>query len=233
MDLYYAPEFVNGNYFLPHDEARHLIKVMRQGIGSQIQVTDGKGTIYNARVLNDNIKKCLVEIIEQQTNYEKRNFYLHLAVAPTKNTDRFEWFVEKAIEIGVDEITPIICDRSERKHINIDRLNRIAVSAIKQSVKAYFPIINEAVKFSNFIKYNINSQKCIAYCNHSNRMALNNCYKAGSNVLVLIGPEGDFTPSEITEAFDNNYIPITLGKSRLRTETAAIAACNIINFLNE
>jgi 16S rRNA (uracil1498-N3)-methyltransferase len=233
MELYYAPEFANGNYTLPDDEARHAIKVLRRTVGDTLSVTDGMGTLYKVQIISDNIKKCTVQIVETVVNFEKRSFYLHLAVAPTKNTDRYEWMLEKAVEIGVDEITPIICNRSERRNINTERLQRVAISAMKQSVKAYLPKINEAVKLKDFAAMAFEGKKYIGYCIDNNRQSLKNCYSKNENALVLIGPEGDFTPDEIEICIKNKFQPITLGKSRLRTETAGLAACQIINFLNE
>jgi 16S rRNA (uracil1498-N3)-methyltransferase len=231
MNLFYAPDLNSKLYMLNDEESKHCIRVLRLTINDEVQLVDGRGGFYTARIIETK-PRCVLQIESSIQEYEKRPFSLHIAMSPLKNADRFEWFVEKAVEMGIDEITPILCKRTERKSINIDRLERIAISAMKQSVKAYKPIINVAIPFDNFIKTSTSGMKLIAHCEESGRAEISSIYKTGSNVIVLIGPEGDFTENEISNALQNNYLPISLGNSRLRTETAGIKACAVLNFLN-
>ena len=233
MHLFYTPD-LNGNlYTLNEIESKHCVRVLRLNINDQIQLIDGKGGFYTAKIINSNPKKCIVEIIETKKDYGKRNHYLHIAIAPTKNIDRFEWFLEKATEIGIDEITPVICEHSERKAIKPDRLEKIIVSAIKQSIKAYKPKLNDLMKFKDFIKQNSDSKKFIAHCEENHKTPLKSNYHKGQNTIILIGPEGDFSPEEIELAKQNKYTEISLGESRLRTETAGVVACHTINLIND
>jgi 16S rRNA (uracil1498-N3)-methyltransferase len=193
---------------------------------------DGKGGFYLAEIISDHPKRTELHIVEAQQEYAKRNHYLHIALAPTKNIDRFEWFLEKATEIGIDEITPIICDRSERKEVKIDRSNKIITTAIKQSLKAYHPLLNPQISFKEFILSAKAKFKYIAHCEDGKKAEIANNFKKNANYLVLIGPEGDFSTAEIEMALQSGFVPITLGESRLRTETAALQACFEINYLN-
>ena len=235
MHLFYTPD-INENsseYLLNEEESRHCISVLRLTVDSQIYLIDGKGTFYTAKIIAASPKKTLLQIISFTKEFNKRNHYLHIAVAPTKNIDRLEWFLEKATEIGIDEITPIICERSERKEVKTDRLNKIIIAAIKQSGNTYVPKLNEAIGFKNFLKLNhSNSQKFIAHCEESTKSDLKAELILYNHYTILIGPEGDFALPEITEANNAGYKNITLGNSRLRTETAALAACFEVNFLN-
>ena len=233
MQLFYTPNINAATYTLDKEESTHCVRVLRLKEGSQIYLTDGKGNLYKAQLLSANLKECVAEIIETIANYGKRDFYLHIAIAPTKNIDRFEWFLEKATEIGIDEITPIFCEHSERNVVKPERLQKIITSAVKQSLKAYHPILNEAVKFNQLIANDFYGKKYIAHCENDEKNALHLAYKKGENALILIGPEGDFSVAEIKKAIENKYQPISLGNSRLRTETAGIVACHTINLLNE
>ncbi|MFZ4399564.1 MAG: 16S rRNA (uracil(1498)-N(3))-methyltransferase [Bacteroidales bacterium] len=233
MQLFYTPNIKSETYTLDKEESAHCVRVLRLREGSHIHLTDGNGNLYKARLLNADIKSCIVEIIETISNYEKRNFHLHIAIAPTKNTDRFEWFLEKATEIGIDEITPVFCEHSERRQINPERLQKIITSALKQSLKAYHPVLKDAIKFEQFLLKKFEGQKFIAHCEETQKQSLQSMYIKNASALILIGPEGDFSTSEITKAIENNYQPISLGTSRLRTETAGIVACHTINLLNE
>ena len=233
MHLFYTPDISKETYTLDEIESKHCIKVLRLNINDQIELIDGNGTFYEAKIIDPNPKKCKVEITKTIKEFGKRNHYLHIAIAPTKNIDRFEWFLEKATEIGIDEITPIVCDHSERKIIKPERLEKIIISAIKQSMKAFKPKLNPLIKYSDFIQLNFNGVKYIAHCEDAKKQALKLNYKAGRNVLMLIGPEGDFSPNEIKQAKQNNFHEISLGQSRLRTETAGVVACHTINLLNE
>lgn len=231
MHLFYTPDIAGEFYQLSEEESKHCIRVLRLELEDKVQLIDGKGGFYVAKIIDAHPKHTTLAVLEYQPDFNKRNHHLHMAVAPTKNIDRFEWFLEKSTEMGIDEITPIICERSERKEVKTDRLNKIITSAVKQSLKAYHPKLNEAVNFKNFVG-KIQAEKYIAHCMDGPKSALKSCLSLKGNYLILIGPEGDFTASEIALATSENYLPITLGTSRLRTETAALAACFEVNFLN-
>ena len=231
MHLFYTPDISGESYELNEEESRHCVKVLRLVQGDRVNLIDGRGGFYVAEIVNPHPKRTLLKVLEHQQEFSKRNHYLHIAVAPTKNIDRFEWFLEKATEIGIDEITPIFCERSERKEVKTERLNKIITSAVKQSLKAYHPKLNEPSRFKDFIQKAV-SQKFIAHCIDSEKSALSDKISLHGNYTVLIGPEGDFSPSELESALNSGYIPVTLGSSRLRTETAALQACFEINFLN-
>ncbi|MCD4747024.1 MAG: 16S rRNA (uracil(1498)-N(3))-methyltransferase [Bacteroidales bacterium] len=233
MYLFHTPDINSDIYTLNKQESKHCIKVLRLKTGDKIHLTDGNGNLYESVLLDTDFKKCSVEIKKIYKEYGKRDYKIHIAVAPTKNIGRFEWFLEKATEIGIDEITPVFCEHSERTNIKTERLNKIITSAVKQSLKAYHPKLNNAVKFKGFIKGNFSDRKYIAFCDKENSTLLNNIYQKGQDALILIGPEGDFGKIEIQSAKDSGFIPISLGESRLRTETAALVACHIINLLNE
>ncbi len=231
MQIFYTPDITGMEYFLSEDESKHAIRVLRMNEGDAIYMVDGKGTFFEAIIANAHPKKCQILVQKVVTDYEKRSYFLHMAISPLKNADRFEWFLEKATEIGIDAITPLFCKRTEKKNFNADRSNRIIESAMKQSIKAFHPILNPLTKFDDFIKRAEEDNKMIACC-EGERQLIHNCYKPGQNALILIGPEGDFTEDEIMLAKNSGFIPITLGNSRLRTETAGIAACHSIHFLN-
>ena len=237
MHLFYTPDITPSIYTLGKEESAHCVVVLRLKAGSEIHLTDGKGNLYKAVLVNDSPKNCVVEIRETIREFEKRDYKLHIAMAPTKNIARVEWFLEKATEIGIDEFTFLMCDHSERMFIRVDRLNKVVTSAVKQSLKAFHPVLNEALKFKELIKAttNFEGEKYIAYCSDeiTDRISLKNSYTKGKNALILIGPEGDFSPNEVKLAIENGFKIITLGKARLRTETAALVACNTINLLNE
>jgi 16S rRNA (uracil1498-N3)-methyltransferase len=189
--------------------------------------------MYEASIVDTTTKQCTVKTIHATREYQKRAFHLHIAIAPTKNTDRFEWFLEKSTEIGIDVITPLLCTHSERTHLKTDRLQKVIIAAMKQSLKAFLPELDEPVEFKRFIQRPFDGEKFIAYCDQNDPAELKDSYRKGAKALILIGPEGDFSPEEVDLAKNQGYIPISLGKSRLRTETAGIVACTIINFLNQ
>ncbi|MCA1759298.1 MAG: 16S rRNA (uracil(1498)-N(3))-methyltransferase, partial [Bacteroidales bacterium] len=220
MQLFYVPNVAKSEIVLDETESKHAIRVLRLNAGDKVQVVDGAGGFYTAEITEPHPKKCKLSILESHKEFGKRQFKLHIAIAPTKNIDRFEWFLEKATEIGIDEITPLLCEHSERKNIKPDRLEKILVSAMKQSVKAYLPKLNPLVPYNNFIKLNGTSQKFIAHCNVGEKPHLKNEIEKGGNVIILIGPEGDFSPDEVEQAKTNGFREISLGPSRLRTETA-------------
>ncbi len=226
---------------LSPDESRHCVRVLRMNVGDELWVTSGDGTMCRARLVTPDPDSCEVEIVERLTNYQPRPFRLHIAVAPTKNNARLEWFVEKAVEIGIDRITPIICDHSERGSLRTDRLEKLALSAMKQSLKATRLVIDEPMKILDFLQNpdshihtftHSHIQKFVCYCSGDDRHTLRQLYTPGSDALVLIGPEGDFSDREITTALQQGFQPVTLGDSRLRTETAALYATTVLNFMN-
>jgi 16S rRNA (uracil1498-N3)-methyltransferase len=232
MQIFYTPDIKDDLYILNEEESRHCIKVLRLQKGDTVNLVDGSGVFYTAEITDPHPKKTSLHVLNKQTEFGKRNHFLHLAVAPTKNIERFEWFLEKATEIGIDEITPIICDRSERREVKTERLNKIITSAVKQSIKAYHPRLNEPVKLQTFISSLNSGQNFIAHCNSGEKSALKDILVREAAYTILIGPEGDFTPDEVAMAVQNSCIPVTFGDTRLRTETAALEACFEVNFLN-
>lgn len=233
MHLFYLPDITTEIQLLPAEESAHCVKVLRLKKGDTIYLTNGKGNLFKAEIVIDHPKKCIINIIESNENVGKREFKIHIAVAPTKNINRFEWFLEKSTELGIDDITPILCSHSERKIIKPPRLNKVITAAVKQSLKAYHPELKEIISFKKFIKTAEADQKFIAYCSDTYKDHLKDKYTKGKDAIVLIGPEGDFSPAEVELAINNGYQPVSLGASRLRTETAALAACHILNLRNE
>ena len=234
MQLFYTPDIdaASTTYQLNEEESKHCVRVLRLQVGDKIQLIDGKGNFYTAAITDPHPKRTSLQIISVQQDFHKRNHYLHIAIAPTKNIERLEWFLEKATEIGIDEISLIICQRSERKEAKTDRLNKIITSAIKQSIKAWHPVLNEPIALNKLITTSFDGQKFIAHCEEGDKFTLKDELKPFGRYLILIGPEGDFTPKEVSDALNNGYKAITLGESRLRTETAALEACFEVNFLN-
>jgi 16S rRNA (uracil1498-N3)-methyltransferase len=234
MQLFYTPDIdaASSTYYLNEEESKHCVRVLRLQTGDKIQLIDGKGSFYTAAITDAHPKRTQLQIVSVQNDFHKRNHYLHIAIAPTKNIERLEWFLEKATEIGIDEISLIICQRSERKEAKAERLNKIITSAIKQSIKAWHPVLNEPVAFNKLISTPFTGQKFIAHCEPGDRFTLKDELRPFGKYLILIGPEGDFTPKEIDDALNNDFKAITLGESRLRTETAALEACFEVNFLN-
>jgi len=234
MQLFYNPDIheATSSFTFDKEESKHIVKVLRKSVGDVLHITNGLGWMFDAEIINADIKKCQANISNAK-QHPKREYKLHLAVAPTKMNDRFEWFLEKATEIGIDTITPILCDHSERKVIKLDRFEKILQSAMKQSLQCYLPTINELTPFNNFVNQDFEGQKYIAHCEDSDRKSLKNQLKPDQDIVILIGPEGDFSVKEIETALQHNYIPVTLGNTRLRTETAAIVACHSVAFVNE
>ena len=232
MHVFYTPD-IQTRAELPEEEAQHCIRVLRLNIGDQITLTDGKGYFYRAEISAATNKRCMVNILETIYQEPLWNGHLHIAIAPTKNMDRTEWFAEKATEIGFDELTFLNCRFSERKVIKTERIEKILISAIKQSLKARLPKLNEMTDFDKFITREFKGQKFIAHCYEGDKPLLKNILKPGEDALVLIGPEGDFSEEEVKKAIEQGFVPISLGKSRLRTETAALAACHILNLQNQ
>lgn len=233
MQLFYTPGIQGPAHLLNETESRHIIRVLRLTKGDRISLVDGKGNFYEGKITDADPRHCQVEVITQTPEFGKRNHYLHLAVAPTKNTDRFEWFLEKATEIGVDEITPVLCEHSERKMLKNDRLEKVIIAAMKQSLKAYLPRLNPLTPFKEILQTPFDGKKFIAHCYDQDKKQFKNEIAGSQSNLILIGPEGDFSENEIELALKKKIIPVELGKSRLRTETAAIVACHTANLMNE
>lgn len=233
MHVFYTPDISSNEYVLNEEESKHCTKVLRLGIGAMVYLIDGIGGLYKAEITGEHKKHVSLKVVEAKQEYNKRNHHLHIAIAPTKNIDRLEWFLEKATEIGIDEITPVICDRSERKIVKEDRLYKVITSAVKQSLQAYHPILNPQISLSTFLKQTNESVKMIAHClDNEPRQFIADVIKPKGRYTILIGPEGDFTSAEIELALQSGYKPLTLGNTRLRTETAALAACFEVNYLN-
>ncbi|MDR1682351.1 MAG: 16S rRNA (uracil(1498)-N(3))-methyltransferase [Candidatus Symbiothrix sp.] len=232
MLLFYAPDvLIDG--FLPETESQHCIRVLRKQIGDKLDVTDGKGAFYKAQIVEAHPKHCRVEILETIPYRPYWNNRIEIAVAPTKNLDRIEWFAEKAMETGINKITFLKTRFSERKEMKTDRIRKILVSAMKQSEKAVLPELQEMTDFKGFITQPFSGQKAIAHCYAGEKPLLSQWYRPNENILVLIGPEGDFSEEEVALANRNGFQSISLGESRLRTETAALAVCFGVQVLNQ
>lgn len=235
MQLFYTPTITEKSQTFTFDktESRHIVRVLRKSEGDILKITNGKGLLFTAEITVASDKKCQVTILNFSIQKKSWDYHLHIAVAPTKLNDRMEWFLEKATEIGIDEITPIICHHSERKVIKLERFEKIILSGMKQSLKFHLPKINEAVTFKEFIKSNPTGDLFIAHCEEQDKKSFKYEIKPDTDITILIGPEGDFSPTEIETALQHKYTPVTLGESRLRTETAALVACHSVAFINE
>lgn len=234
MQLFYNPEIDSStlSFHFDREESKHIVKVLRKKEGDKLFVTNGLGYLFTVEIILATDHKCSVKIVET-VKAAPSKFKLHLAVAPTKMNDRYEWFLEKVTEIGIAEITPIICDHSERKVIKTDRLEKILVAAMKQSQQFYLPQLNDAVSFKDFIKQPQEGQLFIAHCEETDKKTLKAILKPNQDVTILIGPEGDFSAKEIEQALEKKFVPLSLGHTRLRTETAAVVACHSVVFINE
>lgn len=238
MHLFYTPDIQanQSHYQLAEEESKHAIRVLRLTQGQSVILIDGVGGWFEAVIQDTHPKRTQLEILSYSPEYQKLKYHMHIAIAPTKNIDRLEWFLEKATEIGIQEITPLISEHSERKEVKVDRLNKVVISAMKQSLKAYKPLINPAIPFDKFISLFANNPeigKAIAHCEPGDdKVYLNEVFESAQNYLVLIGPEGDFSPPEIQAAIEAGFNPISLGEARLRTETAALYACAELALLN-
>lgn len=247
MYLFYTPDIAT-TCTLSEEESNHCVQVLRTERGEEILVTDGVGNLYHCKVTNPHRKHCEVEILSAEQPEPLHDGYVHIAIAPTKNIDRLEWMIEKCTEMGIDEITPILCEHSERKNINDERLHKILVSAAKQSLKTTFPHLNTLTRFSDLVASTTEDDRFIAHCmsdeeksalahdeqpssltanyeSTDSKSSLNDLVQKGKRTIVLIGPEGDFSPKEVLQSLSNGYRPVSLGKARLRTETAGVAAC--------
>jgi 16S rRNA (uracil1498-N3)-methyltransferase len=234
MQLFYNPNIneTTETFSFDKEESKHIIKVLRKKDADILYVTNGLGFLFKTQITLASDNKCTVQILSFE-KCESPKYKLHLAVAPTKMNDRFEWFLEKATEIGIHEITPIICDRSERKIINQDRFEKIILSAMKQCNQMYLPKLNPSVSLKEFIKKENTGVKLIAHCEETNKKSLKSILITNTDYTILIGPEGDFSNKEIEQALENNYQAVSLGDTRLRTETAALVACHSVVFINE
>ena len=235
MQLFYNSEISTATKQLVFDkiESKHIVRVLRKKENDVLKITNGKGYLFDAKISFASDKKCMADIIAITKKEKPWNYYLHIAIAPTKNNDRIEWFLEKATEIGIDEITPIICANSERRIIKLDRFEKIIQSAMKQSLKFTLPKLNAPVKFSEFIQQDIDGRRCIAHCEYQDKNLLKKVVAPSEKLTILIGPEGDFSTDEIQKALAKKWTPVSLGESRLRTETAALVTVNLVSFINE
>ena len=231
FNLFYSPG-INENLQLPEYESQHCVKVLRMRTGDKLTVTDGKGFFYDCELIDANSKNCTVTVLKRYEVSTGRNFKLHIAFSPTKQMDRNEWFIEKATEIGIDRFTPILSFYSERKDVKTERLQKIAIAAIKQSQQSLLPEIDKQVSFNEFISRPFESKKYIAHCYDKPKKPLAKLYGKGEDALILIGPEGDFSEDEVENAIKNGFEPISLGNTRLRTETACLVATHTIHVIN-
>jgi len=230
MELFYSTSILNDHFLLEGEEAHHLLKVLRHQEGDTVMITDGLGSIYTTKIIDANPKKCSLKILQQDKKDTEKNYSLHIAIAPTKNIDRLEWFLEKATEIGIDEVSPIICQHSERRIIKEERLQKVLISAMKQSLKSFLPVLHPLKTFPDLIKECRAEQRYI--CTMDAQDSLINRYDPLEKTIILIGPEGDFSKEEIAMALKHGFVPVSLGNSRLRTETAAVLACATLAVAN-
>jgi 16S rRNA (uracil1498-N3)-methyltransferase len=234
MQIFYAPDIKGDNYILDKKESRHSVRVLRMKKGTAVKLIDGQGNLYEGIITDPDPAGCEVKVLNAIRDFEKRNYKLHIAISPLKNPERFEWFVEKSVEIGIDEITPLICRNTEKPGIKEERIRNLIIAAMKQSLKARICIMNSPCLFREFINKGNRGVLMIAHCNKKlNRSGIGEVYHKGENPVIMIGPEGDFSEDEIEEALAKGYLPVHMGPSRLRTETAGIAACHSIYFINQ
>ncbi len=234
MQVFYAPDVSGDTHILDEKESRHIIRVLRMKKGASVRLIDGKGNLYEGIITVADQKKCIVNIVSVTEDFEKRKYSLHIAISPLKNPERFEWFVEKSVEIGIDEITPLICRNTEKPGIKADRIRNIIISAMKQSLKTQVTILNVPCFFGDFLKRNTRGTAMLAHCNDNiKRKGIAEIYTRGEPAVIMIGPEGDFSEEETDMAVKKGIIPVHLGNSRLRTETAGVAACHSIYFINQ
>lgn len=233
MNVFYLPNAQIGTISFPEEESKHIVKVLRMKEGDCFCVTDGNGSLYDAELVDAHPKRAMAELSNQRPGYDIRDFKVSIAIAPTKLNERTEWFLEKATEIGIDEVKLFSSYHSERRVANVDRFKKIVVSAMKQSVKSKMPQVEEMVSFDKLVKQNFEGQKFIAWIDDDVKEQLCDLYEKGENALVLIGPEGDFSKEEVMLAKENGFVPVSLGEARLRTETAAVVACHTIQLINQ
>lgn len=236
MQLFYAPDIVLPRYGLGRDESRHAVRVLRLGVGDTLHITDGCGNLHMCRVVEPSPERCIVEVVSTERDFGRLPYRLTMAVAPTKNADRYEWFVEKATEIGVESIAALECERSERRTLKAERVEKIITAAMKQSLKAFRPHFETGAQFADFIAQPFAGRRFIAHCGPAlggaGKRFLASSLRAGEDAVVMIGPEGDFSPAEVAAALAHGFEEITLGSQRLRTETAALMAVAMVATLN-
>ena len=230
--FFYSTQIYEDNINLPEDEAQHALKVLRKHKGDKIVVVDGNGGWYECVIESEDIQNCRLLIKDKQEKFGLQEHYIHIGIAPPKSHDRVEWFVEKAVEIGVQEISFILTDQSERKNIKLERILKRTIASMKQSLKAYLPKINDIIPIKDFVINSSNAEKFIGYVKDDQSSHLFQTANSNSNYCILIGPEGGFTSSEFNAAQDIGFLSVSLGDSRLRTETAGLAACHILNLVN-
>jgi len=231
MHVFYYPDLITGPAILPEPEARHGIKSLRLRRGDIIGITDGCGTFAKAEISDDAVQHCAFRVIDQHTETHPSGPMLHIAISPLQQQERFEWFLEKATELGVAVITPVLCERTVRPGVRTDRMQKIIISAMKQSGRSWLPRLNDPVPFMEFFRQTAPSQRFIAHCMEEAKEELVTLMEAGKDTVILIGPEGDFTPSEVRYALENHFLPVSLGPATLRAETAGIASCCIFRFV--
>ena len=232
MPLFYTNNITGNTALLEGEEAKHCAQVLRMRMGEELTVVDGQGGYFKGALAAIGKRECMVDIRETHLEYGKRPYRVHLAVAPTKNMARWEWMLEKATEMGVDQLTPLITQRSERIHVRLDRLEKIAISAMKQSEQAYLPLISGPMDFASLVARAAYPQRFIPHCLEGVKSHLSQNCEPDKDVLILIGPEGDFTPEEVDQALSLGFQPADLGPTRLRTETAGIVALAAVHFVN-
>ena len=232
MHIFYTTHILGNEALLEGDESRHCSQVLRMREGDGLVLVDGKGGRYQGILSTIGKRECQVEITAAEQDYGKRLFRVHLAVAPTKNMARWEWMLEKATELGVDQLTPLLCKRSERVHVRVDRLEKIAVAAMKQSGQAYLPLVAEPMSFADLVSRAAYPQQFITHCLPDAKMPLSQNCEPEKDVLILVGPEGDFTPEEVDLALRHGFRAADLGPTRLRTETAGLMALATVHFVN-
>lgn len=236
MQLFYTPAInpQHPTFMLSEEESKHAIRVLRLTEGEKIHLIDGRGGLYETEIIDPHPKRTTLRVLSVKEDFGKISYEIHMAVAPTKNIDRIEWFLEKATEIGLTSYTPIICEHSERKDVKVERLEKVAIAAVKQSLKAYLPKINPAITFTKFIQesYAVDYTKGIAHCVDLEKKYITSTFKPNGKYLILIGPEGDFSEKEISQAIEAGFVPLSLGEARLRTETAALASVLEVSLLN-
>lgn len=233
MNYFYHPRLDNSVtlFSFSPEESRHIVKVLRKKEGDTLKITNGQGYLFTAEITAADAKRCAAKVLDARKSIPPRS-ELHLAVAPTKRLERFQWFLEKATEIGVSQVTPILCQRSERRKFSADRLQRVIQEAMKQSLRTFLPKLNDPVPYEEFLLRQHEALRFIAHCEKDEKMDLKRRVAADQDVVILIGPEGDFTRGEIDAAYERGFLPVALGESRLRTETAALVACVTVNLIN-
>jgi 16S rRNA (uracil1498-N3)-methyltransferase len=232
MNLFFQPLIPEGINHLDPEESKHCVRVLRKTNGDSIHITDGQGFFYEATITKADTHQCEF-YITKKTPEQPRSYSIHIAISPTKNTDRLEWFVEKVVELGVDKITFVECKNTERPYVKLDRMEKVARSAMKQSLKASTPVLQGLMKVTDLLKSSTEKTKLIAYVDPLNNTHLKAFAKPESSYLILIGPEGDFSSQELNFALEKDFIKVSLGPSRLRTETAGMVACHILNLINQ